>query len=127
PFPDRLVIPRSEWQARIQERKERGMTTRERLKRAGIGVYDQKRLNYCWVFAPTFCLAAARTLTQNQEYVKLSPASAGSQIKNYRNVGGWGREALQWLSTHGVNTDEQWPSTTIDRRYATEANRQAAL
>ena len=126
PFPDRLIIPRSEWQARIQERKDRKQMVKDFLLKSNIPVYNQARTNYCWVNSPTFALEVSRA-KQGQRHAGLSAASAGAQIKNYRNVGGWGREALQWISDNGVNTVEQWPENAIDRRYATAANKQAAL
>jgi len=118
PFPDELVIPRSEWQARIQELEQRGATIRDLADRGGIGVKDQQQTNYCWINAPTFCVELARGL-QGQPYVPLSPASAGAQIKGYRNVGGWGREGLEWIVANGVAPVSQWPANAIDRRYAT--------
>lgn len=121
PFPSSLLIPRSEWQARIEERKKRKITCRDRCKAAGLPPKDQGRTNYCWINAPTYCCEVMRVL-QNQPLVILSPASAGAQIKGYRNVGGWGKEGVQWISEHGLVPVEKWPANAISRQYATADN-----
>lgn len=120
PFPRELYIPRHEWRARIQERKERKSTTRDLARRRGIKVKNQATTNYCWINAPTWCVELTRA-KQGQPHVELSPASAGAQIKNYRNVGGWGREGLEFIVANGVAPTSLWPANAIDRRYATRA------
>lgn len=120
PFPKELYIPRSEWQARIQERKDLKATFRDLAARRGIKVKNQQSTSYCWINAPTFCVELIRA-KQNQPHVVLSPASAGAQIKRYRNVGGWGREGLEWIVEHGLAPVDLWPANAIDRRYATES------
>lgn len=126
PFPASLLIPRSEWQARIQEREERGMTLRGRLKAAGWKVKDQQRTNYCWINAPTASLEITR-IAQNQRPVVLSPASGGGPIKGFRNVGGWGKEALEWIVERGLVPVDRWPANAIDRSYYTAENQSLAL
>jgi hypothetical protein len=126
PFPAELVIPRSEWQARIQELQERKATFKENLLAAGIAVKNQQQTNYCWINAPTFATEVVRFL-QGQRHVVLSPASAGAQIKNYRNVGGWGKEGLQWITQHGLAPVDLWPANAISKQYATDAAKQAAM
>lgn len=118
PFPTELIIPRSEWQSRIEERQRRRATNRDRLRYHGVRVKSQNETNYCWINAPTFCVEGTRA-SQGQGYTPLSPASAGAQIKNYRNVGGWGREGLEWIVKYGLAPESLWPANAIDPRYAT--------
>lgn len=80
----------------------------------------------CWINAPTASLEMAR-IRQGQKHVVLSPASGGGPIKRFRNVGGWGLEALQWIAEFGLCPVEQWPANAIDSRYYTEANKKLAL
>lgn len=126
PFPDELLIPRHEWQARIAEQEERGTHLKALCQQAGLPIKNQQRTNYCWIFAPTHALEVLR-VGAGLPMVSLSPASAGAQIKNYRNQGGWGKQGLEWIVAHGVCPSVNWPDTAIDRRYATEFNRTAAL
>lgn len=126
PFPTELLIPRSEWQARCQEIKERKTRLLDQVRRKGLKCKDQQSTNYCWINAPTYCMEVVR-LFQNEAPVVLSPASAGAQIKSYRNVGGWGKEGLEWISEHGLVPVDRWPANAIDRRYATTENKELAL
>ena len=126
PFPAKLLIPRSEWQARIEERERRKMTLRGISARAGLTVLDQNGTSYCWINAPTHGCEVIRAL-QGQPTVRLSPASAGAQIKNYRNVGGWGKEGLEWIVKSGLCPVSAWPANAIKRQYATAENKALAL
>lgn len=126
PFPSKWLIPRSEWQARIQEQKERGTRLYDLIKRKKLSSLNQDRTNYCWMNAVIGSVEVTR-LKQNQRIVRLSPASAAAQIKQYQNIGGWGLEAIQWLAKYGCNEVGDWPANAIDRKYATAANREKAL
>lgn len=126
PFPESLLIPRSEWQARIEEMEQQKSRLSDLIIAAKLPPKDQNGTNYCWINSPTHALEVVR-LVQNEPMVILSPASAGAQIKGFRNVGGWGREALEWIAEHGLVPVDKWPPNAIDRRYATEENKQLAL
>lgn len=126
PFPDHLLIPESEWEARIKEMEEQRSRVSDLIRMAKLPPKNQESTNYCWINAPVHCVEIMR-LQQNQKTVILSPASVGAQIKNYRNVGGWGLEGLQWIVKNGVTPVSLWPANAIDRRYATADARQTAL
>lgn len=126
PFPKALYIPRAQWQARAAERKAKRARLRDLCDRVGLPPKDQQQTNYCWINAPTYCVEVLR-VKQNQGKVILSPASAGAQITQYRNIGGWGREGLQWISDKGLVPVDRWPANAIDRQYATDDNKQLAL
>lgn len=116
------VIPRSDWSAMIREREERGQTLQQVMRVGGVKVKDQGRTNYCWAFAPVSALEINRAL-MGLPYVELSPTSVAARIKNFRNVGGFGSQALQELATRGVNAASQWPVNAIDKRYDTQQSR----
>lgn len=126
PFPRELLVPRSEWQARIQEIEASKSRLSDLATLAGLPPKNQQQTNYCWINAPTYCTEMVRVV-QNQPLVLLSPASAGAQIKNYQNVGGWGKEGLEWIIAHGLVPVDRWPANAIDRRYATAENKALAL
>lgn len=125
-FPRALLVPRSEWQARIEERDRLGLTARARCAEAGVPSKDQGSTNYCWAYSPTYCVEVLRTL-MGLPHVALSAASVGGPVTNYRNVGGFGNRALEWISEAGIVPESLWPNRAIDRRYATEAARRRAL
>lgn len=124
PFPQELLIPESEWQARVQEMEERKSRVSDILAASGVPVLNQQNSNYCWAFAPTMCLMATRAV-QNQPMVVLSPASVAAPITRYRNVGGYGGDSLQYIIDYGIVPESMWPQTAIDRRYDTEESRTA--
>lgn len=126
PFPSELLIPRSEWQDRIKEQEERKTRLSDFVDLRNIPCKNQSSTNYCWINAPVHALEIVRA-RQNQEYVPLSPASAGAQIKGFRNVGGWGKEGLEWIVKNGVVPSSMWPDNAIDRRYLTQEAKQVAM
>lgn len=126
PFPSQLLIARSEWQARIQEIQANQSAISDQIKLAGLPPKNQAQTLFCWGNAPTHCLEINR-VQQNQPMVILSPASVCAQINGFKNKGGWGKQALQWISDNGVVPVDQWPANAIDRKYATAENKTLAL
>lgn len=125
PFPPKLLIPMSEMRARIEEQEALKTRLSDLIRYKKLPPKNQESTNYCWINAPTHCTEIIR-LKQNQPMVILSPASAGAQIKGFRNVGGWGREGLLWIIEHGLTPVSLWPANAIDRRYLTPAATAAA-
>lgn len=128
-FPSSLLVDitdGSAMQARIQEMKETKSRLSDLSLFANLPCKDQNGTNYCWINAPVHCVEIVRVV-QNQPMVILSPASAGGPIKNYRNVGGWGKEGLEWIIAHGVVPVDKWPANAISSQYNTTENKQLAL
>lgn len=126
PFPADLLIPESEWQARIKEMEERKSRISDICIQGDLPCKDQNGTSQCWVNAPTHCIEIIR-LVQNQEKVILSPSSVGGPVKNFRDPGGWGKEALEYGMAHGWCPVDKWPANAINRQYWTEENKQLAL
>jgi hypothetical protein len=134
PFPQELVVPKGDWQAWIEEMEARTSCLSDRCDQAGLKCKDQSDTNYCWFNAPTHCTEIDRVL-QNQAPVTLSAASGAAQLTEYarphgrpaRGVGGWGKDALDWITKYGVMPESLWPANAIDPKYATAANKEAAL
>ena len=87
PFPAELLIPESEWQARIQEMEERKSRVSDLIIQAGLPSHDQDGVPYCWIHGPTGAMEALRVI-QGQPMVALSATSSGCIIKNFRSEGG---------------------------------------
>lgn len=104
----------------FREKKKAKARTVDRMVQAGMKAKDQKRTNYCWIFATTQGAQLLR-INMGLPYVELSPASIGCKIKNFRNEGGWGSEGLRYAVNAGWSTSELWPDAAIDRRYDTPA------
>lgn len=124
-FPADLLVPRSEWRARCEEMDRAKSSVADLCDQAGLKVKDQGRTNFCWANGPVHCVEIVRAVA-GQAPTVLSAASVACQINNFKNEGGWGKDALDWIVTNGVVPVDRWPNTAIDRRYATEANVEAA-
>src|SRR5690606_36330226 len=119
------LIPEVEWKERIKEREAKGLTNRELCKLAGIAPLNQNGTNYCWANGVIQCMQIIRAKS-GDPHKPLSPASVAGPITNFRNVGGWGDQALDRIREHGANFQEDWPANAIDRRYHTPENREKA-
>lgn len=95
------LIPEDEWKDRAEFLEAHKSRLTDLCDAVNLPVKDQNGTNYCWVNAPVHCMEVIRAV-QNKEFVSLSPASVGGPIKNYKNVGGWGSEALERIISHGV-------------------------
>jgi len=117
-FDSSLLIPESEWQARIQEAEQQGSRISDILTRLRIPHKDQASTNYCWANGPCHAAETLRAM-QNLPYVSLSPASVAAPIVKFRNVGGWGLEAVKRAIAIGFVPSRLWPDNAIERRYQT--------
>lgn len=122
-FPKELIIPRDEWDERIEEQERTKTRLSDLVLEAGLPCKDQASTNYCWINAPTH-VAEINLIQQNQRkpdgsLVVLSPASVGCKVKSFRNQGGWGQEGLDYAIEHGWVTVEKWPANAINRSYDT--------
>ncbi len=117
PFP---TIPRAEWPARIEELERTKSRLTDICDLAGLKVKDQNGTNYCWINAPVHCAEILR-VRQGLPLITLSPASVGCKIKNFRNVGGWGTEGLEYIVKHGIVPSSLWPDNAQKKQYDTAA------
>lgn len=118
------VIPRSEWAERIEEMERTKSRLSDVCKRAGLTPLHQGQTNFCWANGVVHCVEILR-VAQGQPMVRLSPASVGGPITRYRNVGGWGSQALKYVAEHGAVPQEQWPANAITSKYDTPETRAA--
>lgn len=120
------LIPEDEWKDRIRQKQKDKSTIPNLCDDFGLHVKNQRRTNYCWIFAPARC-CEIRRLQEIGEKVWYSPASVGSIIKNFRNVGGWGSQGLNYMREKGINLSDDWPDTAISRPYYTDENQELKL
>lgn len=116
-----LLIPRNDIMTIVRETEARGDDARAFIESKKIPYKNQQRTNYCWIFAVVHAMEIQR-VRQNLPYVSLSPASGGAKLKGFRNVGGWGREAIDFIGSNGICPSSVWPDTEISREYDTSAS-----
>lgn len=108
PFPQELYIPRSEWDDRIEEMEREKSSAHDVALQAGVRIKDQDGYGYCWAFGTCSAVELARSYA-GLPYVELSATSVAGPVKNYRNQGGWGKEALDYSVEHGWAPVSLWP------------------
>lgn len=118
---DDWLIPREDWYDIAMGLEADKARISDVVKDAGWKVLDQNGTNYCWINGVVAACEMMRIM-QGQNYVKLSPASGGSLIKAFRNVGGWGDQAAEFIAEKGIVPAELWPENAIDRQFNTPDN-----
>jgi hypothetical protein len=79
----------------------------------------------CWAYASVAALMLAR-MAANMPYKRLSAHMVGCLVKNYRDEGGWGALALDFMVKNGVADVEHWPEKSMRRSNDTPAMRDNA-
>lgn len=127
---DMPLVPRSEWSARIKERKELKARIRDIRRTAGpnggpISALDQDGIGYCWCHSATMGVMLTRA-AMNEPYVRLSAFMVGCLVKNYQDRGGWGADAVDFIAKNGVPSVDLWPEQSMQRSRDTTTMRENA-
>lgn len=120
PFPQEMYVPRSEWDDRIEEMERDASSIHDIALQSGVKIKDQDGYGYCWAFGTCTAVELSRA-SQGLPFVELSATSVAGPVKNYRNQGGWGKEALDYGVQHGWAPVSLWPEvpTGASSRYDT--------
>lgn len=122
------LIPKSEWSARIKERKEQKATGRDLRNRMADGKkhksLDQNGQGYCWAYSVTSTVMFANAVA-HKPYQRLSAHAVACKIKGFRDQGGWCglsaafvRGKLQGFENYsGIPTTNEWPEKSMSRSY----------
>ena len=122
------MIPESEWGDRIRQMEKDKTRMPDFAKDMGLAIRNQRNSSYCWSFGTT--RSAEYALLQTGINMHISAFSVGAPVKNFRNQGGWGDQALAYMAKNGFNTSDEWDdskgSGSISRKYYTDENRALA-
>lgn len=116
------LIPRSEMKDRIEYRVKTKTSLLDTFREKKVPILNQKNLGYCWVYGVVGGMMMVRAKS-NLPTIGLSATSAGAKIKDYRNVGGWGEQAIKGIDKYGVSTFNYWPEAKLDRSLDTPEQR----
>ena len=109
---DLPVIDRAEWPARIAELEATKSRISDIMLAANVPCLDQNGRGYCWAHSATGAVMALRAV-MNQPTVGLSAYAIACIIKSYRDEGGWGAQALDFITERGVPSEEFWPQRSV--------------
>lgn len=70
----------------------------------------------CWVYGTIGAIQAARARS-NMPYKKLSGHSVACKVKNFRDEGGWGALALEYIAANGCPDCDHWPEKSMSRQH----------
>ena len=95
---------------RIQRADENKTTPDDWRMSAGVPIMNQGSWGYCWIFGVVGAMMNAYAMTGG--FVpNLNAFPTGYRIKNGRNEGGWGEEALRGIEQYGVVEESLWPGS----------------
>lgn len=114
------LIPESEWQGLIEKRKRAKASISNLISFPPL---DQDGTKFCWANGVVNLMRITRAQA-GLPFVDLSPASVAGPIKGFRNVGGWGQEALQYIRETGCADVAHWPPNAISRTYLNDATKE---
>ncbi len=121
---DMQLIPKSEWSARIKERKEKGSSLRNIRKTMAGGSQhkslDQNGQGFCWAYSIGGVIIYTRG-KNNQPYVRLSPHAVACKIKNFKDEGGWCGLSAKFARETGYPDESVWPQKSMSRSNDTTA------
>lgn len=103
----RKKYPRGEWAERVKDREKRGRTMSSIIRKKRIPTSDQDGTNFCWTYGVVSAVNAKRAW-RGMPYVEYSRESVAAPIKGYRNNGGWGKEAAEYIAKYGIFRQEDW-------------------
>lgn len=114
------LIPRSEWDARIDE-QERLQSSLEHVRLSGdngqpIRSLDQNGQGYCWAYSVTATVMLARAAAF-QPHVRLSAHAVGCKVKGFRDKGGWCGLSAKFIRENGIPSVAFWPEKSMSRSH----------
>lgn len=113
-----LLVPESEYEARIKEQEEQQSSLEHVYLRAGWENLDQNGQGYCWAYSTGHCMQLLRSV-RNEPYARLNPHSVAAIVKNGRDEGGWCGLSAQFLREKGIASEDEWPVHSYSMRNAT--------
>jgi len=114
PPSEMVLIPRSEWSARIKEMEATKTRMSDLLKGRGIEPLDQGQKGFCWSHSTTMAVMASRA-RNNEPDVRLSAYAVACMIKNYQDEGGWCGLSAKFIADKGVPSEAFWPQQSMSR------------
>lgn len=102
------IIPRNEQVDRLEAMEKEKATLTHLHKYYKTPIKNQSSTSHCWAFGSCSAFESARAKA-GLPYIEFSPDSLAGPINNWRNRGGYGESALDYMENHGVLPVSTWP------------------
>ena len=116
------LIPRGEWDARIEEQERLQSSLQHYRDKMANGKFhqslDQNGQGYCWAYSVVSTVMFTNAVA-NVPYRRLSAHSVACKVKNFRDQGGWCGLSAQYIRKNGVVPVELWPEKSMSRSHDT--------
>lgn len=120
------LIPKSEWDARIDEQEALQSSLAHMRLTANNGqeimCLDQDGFGYCWSHSVTHTIIMDR-MKQGLPYVPLSAFAPAAIIKGGKDEGGWCGLSAKFAREVGIPSQEFWPQGSANLKYDTATMR----
>jgi hypothetical protein len=105
------TMTRSEIVAEAKRLQESGYDVRKEVESRGWQILMQDQTNFCWTHGPVG-MAEISSILENGFYVPLSADSVACRLNGFRNQGGWGSQAVQFMADAegGIVPRIIWPN-----------------
>lgn len=110
------LIPRSDWDAIIDEQEEQQSSLEHIWFRKGYHHLDQNGQGFCWAYSGAHAIMAARA-RDNQPYERLSAHAVACKIMDFRDKGAWCGLSAKFFLENGCPTVAKWPEKSMSRAH----------
>lgn len=110
------LIPRSEWDARIDEQERTQSSLEHVWRRSGERHLDQNGQGFCWSYSTAHAIMLSR-MANNQPRARLSAHAVACKIKGFRDEGGWCGLSAKFARETGYPTVDVWPEQSMSRAH----------
>lgn len=110
-FPSELLVPESEWAARlaIQQANQASLFDMRESNYDVLKSLNQGQYSLCWAFSTTKAVMYLRAV-MNADPVRLSAWWVAGKVKGWRDQGGWNQQSLAQIVSAGVPSESLCPS-----------------
>ena len=99
---------RNKLRDRIKRADEEKTTPDDWRISADVPILDQNGYGYCWCYGVGGAMMTAYAMS-GAPVPHLNPFATAYRIKNGRNEGGWGEEAIKGINEFGMPEESLWP------------------
>lgn len=120
------LIPRSEWDARIDEQEAQQSSLEHLYLAAGWDHLDQGQYPLCWAHSTAHSIMLQR-MVSNLPHVPLSAFGLAMKANGFKNQGGWSGLSAKQAREGGITTQAYWPQGSLSKSNDTPASQTEAL